>query len=64
MRDDLSHGEKVHRIGMDLRCRQCRRFAYTDLYEGEYDGDGYLCGGCVRVLNQAVAAACRHKGDE
>ena len=64
MRDDMTYGEKVHKIGMELCCRQCKTFAYADRYEGEYGEDGYLCMGCIRLLNQAVADACRHKREE
>lgn len=52
MRDELAYGERVHAIGVKLRCQFCERFAYTDRYEGWYDGR-YTCIPCQR-LNRLI----------
>jgi len=33
-----------------LRCFNCRRFAYTDLFKGEYGPCGYICRDCVDLI--------------
>lgn len=35
---------------LTLRCFNCRRFAYHDLYKGEHGPCGYLCRGCFDLI--------------
>ena len=38
---------------LEVRCIDCRRFAYGDLFSGEWD-EAYRCSGCVKLLNERL----------
>lgn len=47
-----------HKIDLNLRCFQCKVFAYIDMFYGEYGPSGYCCSMCVkRLFKEAYAAA-------
>lgn len=56
-----TYGEKVNRIGIDLRCHRCNIFAYMERYEGEFGEDGYTCLGCIRRMNRELMDEVRRR---
>jgi len=46
--------ERGFKLDLHLRCHRCARMAYGDEYEGELGDDGYLCRGCVRLVNEEL----------
>jgi len=49
-------GEKMtqDKFDLNLRCHRCKRFAYTDRFDGEYDEKGYCCTHCVKIANDEL----------
>ncbi len=45
----------THNIDLGLRCSTCNRFAYTDMFEGEYGENGYICLACLRVMDKEAS---------
>jgi len=41
------------KLDLDLRCFNCLRFAYHDLYKGDYGVCGYLCRTCIEQMKGA-----------
>jgi len=40
----------IEQYDLDLRCFNCKRFAYNDLYKGDYGTCGYLCRSCIEMM--------------
>lgn len=49
-------------FSLETRCSRCKRFAYTEEFEGELGEEGYLCIGCLRILNQELATKLKEEG--
>lgn len=40
---------------LTTRCFNCRAFAYSCCYRGEWGASGYICDGCIDLMDGAMS---------